>query len=194
LPETIRKALPAGNEVPPAALSPVTGADVPKEITEVTLSQVWTQVLSMVGTMLGSDLRKASEVAIIGPNTLAIRFHPRYTQQREFCGNPERISRIEETLKKWCGRAWIVRVEELAGSVPAPEGSANGSVPPGDAQARARRSAKEDVLERVPLIRRAVDVFGAAIQRVDDGFGTQTPGFSEQPERRMIEESAPGED
>jgi DNA polymerase-3 subunit gamma/tau len=194
LAETIRTALPAGSEAPPAALSPVAGVDVPREITEATLSQVWAQILSMVGTMLGADLRKASEVAIIGPNTLAIRFHPRYTQQREFCCNPERISRIEESLKKWCGRAWIVRVEELAGSLPAQEEPANGSIPPGDAQARARRSVKEDVMDRVPLVRRAVDVFGAAIQRVDDGFGTQTPGFSEQPERRMIEESAPGED
>jgi DNA polymerase-3 subunit gamma/tau len=192
--ETIRKALPAGNEAPPAALSPVQPADVPRELTEATLSQVWPQILSLVGAMLGSELSKAGEVAILGPNTLAIRFAPRYNQHRDFCGNPERISRVEDALKKWCGRAWIVRVEEQAGSETAPEPSANGNLPPGDAQTPARRTAREEVLERVPLVRRAVDVFGAAIQRVDEGFGTEVSGSREHPERRMIEESSPAEE
>jgi hypothetical protein len=63
------------------------------------------------------------------------------------------------------GKAWTVRVEADA-SAAQPVDETGGRPSPG----RARPGAKEEA-EKLPLIRRAVEVLGATIQRVDEGFG-----------------------
>jgi len=88
----------------------------------------------------------------------------------------------------------VIKVEALPGPAPgsssalpaesgagASEGNGkNGNSGPGDAQGRARRNPKEEVADRVPLIKRALDVFGATIKNVDEGFGAE-PSPSEAP-------------
>ena len=95
------------------------------------------------------------------------RFASAYTKAREFFEKPDRAAKVEETLRKLCGQPYTVRFEEDATAVVA-------DVPVGTS-ARPKVTAKEDA-ERVPLVRRAVEVLGASIQRVEDGFGDAEGG------------------
>ena len=69
---------------------------------------------------------------------------------------------IRQVLKRVTGKEWSVRVEQLAGVTagPAPPGVA---IPP-----RPEQRAKD--LLRLPLFRKAAEVLGAQLVRVDDGF------------------------
>ena len=136
-----------------------------------TLPAVWQQVLTSVGTLFANDLGKANLPAIFGPNSLVIRFGPDYDKEREYCQAPERLTKIEQALQKVTGRNWLVRVES---------GPASGNGTPGGAAPavsrpvespidRARRLREE--AEKMPLIRRAMEVLGAQVVRVEDGFG-----------------------
>lgn len=85
-------------------------------------------------------------------------------------------------MRKVTGRTMTMRLEMIApASGPMPTtlagAGANGrreEVRPergeGDGKPHPRRGAKEEA-EKVPLVRRALDVLGATIQRVDEGFG-----------------------
>jgi hypothetical protein len=76
---------------------------------------------------------------------------------------------VEEALRRATGRQWTVRVEgDPTATVPAPV-SPNGTTP-----TRPRRQPKDDA-EKLPLVKRAVEILGATITRVDDGFG-EPPG------------------
>jgi hypothetical protein len=108
---------------------------------------------------------------------------------------------VEEALKKVTGRPWVLRVEALpnrptstdsqAGVPGSPTLPTNGptpaaGVPPGETPARVRRNPKEDA-EKAPLVKRALEVLGAQIVRVDEGFGAP-PAAS--PDRAPAEEES----
>jgi DNA polymerase-3 subunit gamma/tau len=135
------------------------------ELTEVTLTALWAKALGMVGTIHARELERGGLPAIFAPNTLVLRFPAAYTQSREFCQEPERLGRIEEALRKITGQSWKLRLESIPGNGAALE---DPLVRP--SVVRPRRNEAEDA-EKVPLIRRAVEVMGARIVRVDDGFG-----------------------
>ncbi|MFO0926358.1 MAG: hypothetical protein U0736_04875 [Gemmataceae bacterium] len=128
----------------------------------------------LIGTMLAGEVNKAGVPAILGPNSLVFRFPAGYNQAAEFVQRPDRLARIEEALRRLTAKSWTIRVEVAPQSAtplePAERTPKVGS--------RARGNAREEA-EKVPLVRRAVEVLGAAVQRVDDGFG-EAP---EQPER-----------
>lgn len=150
------------NDEPPAAEEPP-----PSEVTPETWPRIWPKLVGLVGAMMSSELAKAGSPAISGPNSLVFRFSAAYNQAREFFQKPDRITKVEDALRRILGQPCTVRFEEdLTAAVPAPDEPVNGS--PG--AARQRTTAKEQA-EKVPLVRRAVEVLGASIQRVEDGFG-----------------------
>jgi DNA polymerase-3 subunit gamma/tau len=181
LPEMVKKkSLSPGAEAPSPALSPVAA-----NLTEATLPVLWPQILSVVGPLMGTEVGRAGLPAISGPNALVLRFPPAYNQAREFTQSPDRLARLEEAIRKLTGKPWVIQVEALPGNSPAPasaesgvglsEGTGkNGNSGSGDGQGRARRNPKEEVADRVPLIKRALDVLDATIRNVDEGFGTGT--------------------
>jgi DNA polymerase-3 subunit gamma/tau len=131
--------------------------------------------------MLASEVGKANFLAISGPNTLVLRFPAAYNQAKEYCQQPDRLARLEEAVRKLTGRPWSVRVEVAAEPAAGPgNGAANGA---GAARPRARRGAKEEA-EKLPLVRRALDVLGATITRVDEGFGTAADAGAAAPDAR----------
>ncbi|HKB42306.1 MAG TPA: DNA polymerase III subunit gamma/tau, partial [Gemmataceae bacterium] len=144
----------------------------PLALTAETLPEVWQRVLISVGPLFASQLNKSNFHAIFGPNTLVIRFPAGYDKEREHCQAPDRVRKVEETLQKVTGRAWTLRVE--AGGAPANGASAEASgQPPRETEnslTRARRQREE--AENEPLIRRAIEVLGAQLVRVDEGFNT----------------------
>jgi DNA polymerase-3 subunit gamma/tau len=124
-----------------------------------TLSQTWQRLLSQVGPMLASDLGRGMP-AISGPNTLAIRFPPRYNFLQEQCQAPERLAQVEGVLARLTGQVWKLRVE--AGSE---EASPIAGTPSPARPLRPRAQALP------PLLQRAEQVLGAQVVREDEGFG-----------------------
>jgi DNA polymerase-3 subunit gamma/tau len=168
------RALPPEGVKKKAPPTPANGAtpapEAVQDLNADSLPLVWEQILASVGGILAAELNKGGIPAISGPNTLVLHFPAAYNQAKAFCEAPDRVRRVEEAVRKLAGPAWGFRVEsgpaaaenEAAGS---PEGSPAPSAP------RPRRNLKEEA-EKVPLVRRAMDVLGATIQRVDDGFGS----------------------
>src|SRR5204862_3059410 len=151
----------------PIATAEQKPAETHLDLTPETTETVWRQVLTQVGPMLASELEKAEIPAIFGPNTLVIRFPAEYNLQREHCEEPARRTRIEEALRKLTGRAWNLRFESVNGA---------GTTRPVSAVENTERSQpryrrQRDEAEKEPLVKRALDVLGAQIVRMDDGFG-----------------------
>jgi DNA polymerase-3 subunit gamma/tau len=154
---------------------PAEAAHVPLniELTEATLPKVWEKVLGMIGAIHAREMSRGGVPAIFAPNTLVLRFPPAYTQSWEFCQEAERLGRLEEALRKVTGQAWKLRLESTPGNGAA---LADSTVPP--SVVRPRRNEAEDA-EKVPLIRRAIDIMGARVVRVDEGFGEDGSGKKE---------------
>ncbi len=135
------------------------------------LAQVWPQVLSSLPHLLASQLAKCGIPAIFGPNTLVFRFPVAYNSEREFCSVPERVVRLEADLGKITEQNWKVRVEaglkDAPGQQPAPVRTV--PVEAENGLAKVRRLREE--AETVPLIKRAIEVLGAQVVRVEEGFG-----------------------
>jgi DNA polymerase-3 subunit gamma/tau len=137
----------------------------PEDVTQETLPLVWERVLQEVGPMRGGQLRFASLPAILGPNSLAIRFPAGYSSAYDSCASESGIEVIQRALKRLTRKDWLVRVERVA----APAGAAS----PEDAPpARPEQRAKD--LLQLPLFKKAADVLGAQLVRVDDGFDPQS--------------------
>ena len=188
-PEGLKKKLTTSAENGVAAAAQV--------LTAETLPHIWPQILGAVGLMLANSLEKAQLPAISGPNTLVIRFPVAYNVEREYCQEPARVQRVEQTLQKITGRPWTVRVEsgpQTGNETPvlpavAPSREAENSL------ARARRQREE--VENEPLIKRAIEILGAEVKRVDEGFNTTAPtaapgqeSVPERPDRNGAEPEA----
>jgi DNA polymerase III subunit gamma/tau len=135
------------------------------ELTAVTLPALWAKTLGMVGTIHARELERGGVPAIFAPNTLVLRFPATYNQSQEFCQESERLGRIEDALRKVTGQSWKLRLESIPGNGAVPR---EPPVPP--SAVRSRRNDAEEA-EKVPVIRRAVDIMGAQVVRVDEGFG-----------------------
>jgi DNA polymerase-3 subunit gamma/tau len=170
LPEAVKKKALTGEAADGVAASGPAAVEGPP-LNEATWPHFWPQIAANIGTMLGSELRKAGTPAITGPNSLVFRFPAGYNQAREYCESPEQLARVEEAIRKVTGNPWTVRVESDANRTgPGPGGEPVNGVP-----VRSKRGAKEEA-EKVPLVKRAVEMLGATIQRVDDDFGEPPSG------------------
>jgi DNA polymerase-3 subunit gamma/tau len=151
-------------------------------LTAETLPRVWQEILAQVGPMLAGDLGKIADVAISGPNTLVLHFPTEYNLQRDHCQEPASVARIEEIIKKVTGRAWKIRVDSARGAQP---GAAAVETPAGTGNGLSRtQRLRQEALQR-PLVKKAVDVMGAQILGMDEGFGETTapdPNGAEQTE------------
>jgi hypothetical protein len=152
-----------------------TAATLP--LSEESLPRVWQEVLAQAGPMLARELEKAGPPAIFGPNTLVLRFEPRYNAQREYCSEPTRVQRIEGLLRQITGHAGQLRIESVgSGAVAAsPEAAADATT----SQPRSRLK-RADVAHE-PLLKRAADVLGAQVVHREEGFGA-APGSADAQE------------
>jgi DNA polymerase-3 subunit gamma/tau len=132
-------------------------------LTSDSLPQVWPEILTQVGPILGKELERAGLPAISGPNHLVIRFSPDYNRQREYCADPTRVQRLQDALKRVTGQDWAVRFETAFGS--------NGHAEP--APTRSPNLAVTQQLAALdnPLVQRAIEVLDAKLMQMDDGFG-----------------------
>jgi DNA polymerase III subunit gamma/tau len=172
-----KKKSPSEEVTPPAA--------GPIPLTPETVGLVWLQVLAQVGPMLASELGKAGDVAISAPNTLVLRFPARYNLLREQCQEPGRVARVEDVLRRVTGQACTLRFE-IGGAEPAVS-PATAEEAPEASLSRSRRLRAEAMKQ--PLLKRAIDLMGADILRMDDGFGAVPPAQSPHVEAVEVEET-----
>ncbi|MBX9581610.1 MAG: DNA polymerase III subunit gamma/tau [Gemmataceae bacterium] len=150
-----------------AQQSDAANGDEPIPFTPEMLNLIWGQVGRIVGEkfpFLGNHLKFALSPAIFGPNTLVIRYLPRYNQPYEACASEANIQRLQDALRAVTGQPVAVRVELAAGpdAPPEPDRPAITAGPP----AAARRQQLLDL----PLIKKAREALGAQVTRIDDGF------------------------
>jgi DNA polymerase-3 subunit gamma/tau len=185
----------AGGNVAPASrvtLPPETskkkdgnGADTTSHPSRLTLTpeslpEIWPQIIEQAGMALGVHLRKAHFPAISGPNTLAITFGPSYNHSYERCQEPAQVTSLEGLLRKLTGQTWKVKLELTSAAVDPSASSAPGAEDTETSLARARRE-KEEAL-KAPLLKRAVDVLGAQVVQMEDGFKVEPPASELRPE------------
>jgi DNA polymerase III subunit gamma/tau len=157
--------------------------DATVALTEQTLPDVWSRVLGMLGGMFAAHLEKARERIIAPPNTLVLRFSASYNQDRDFCAEAARVTRVEEALKKVTGRPWNLRFETIPGDPAAEPAPASADNKP----SRSRRQREE--AEREPLVKRAIEKLEAQIVSVDEGFGALPGDGPERPAATDTEET-----
>lgn len=142
------------------SMSPVAEAP-PVDFSGENWATNWSRIQSIIGGMLAAQLSRAGTPAIIGPNTLVFRFPAGYNKERDACQRPDALARIEQGLLKASGQAWTVRIEMMA----EPNAVAETSLVP-----RIARRPVKDEAQSIPLVKRAMEVLGATITRVDEGF------------------------
>jgi hypothetical protein len=154
--EPSKKNFPAAaNGVKETSPSPATGPN------PADFGSVWEQVLQELGQIQRAQLQAAGIPAILGPNSLVIAFPADYSGAYDACASDAGQESIRRALRKVSGKDWLIRLELKA----APAGL-NGAAEP------ARPAPKErpkDLLE-LPMFKRAIEVLGAQLVKVDDGF------------------------
>jgi DNA polymerase-3 subunit gamma/tau len=154
-------------------------------LTEETLSVIWKGVMERIGPMQGALLAKAENVAISGPNTLVLRFPAGYNQPESQYLDPARVARIEELLRQITGQACSIRLETSRADGPTSSGPAAE-----DAETSITRSRRQRAeAARQPLVTRAMEMLGAQIVQMDEGFGAAPAIAPSRPETPEIEET-----
>jgi len=126
----------------------------------------WQQALATLGDSgdMAADLGKlATDIAISGPNTLAVVFPSQYTYQKSACERPDRKSRLEEAVSTAAGRA--VRLEFRVGSESSPKVVDKAAPPVSTLVQKAQRKRE---MERHPLVRQAIELFDADVEHVSE--------------------------
>jgi DNA polymerase-3 subunit gamma/tau len=161
----VKKKSPDVSDQPPA--------DEPVALTSDTLTRIWPEILTQVGPILARELEKAGFPAISGPNSLVLRFSSDYNRQCTFCGDPVRVQRVQEALRRLTGQEWTLVIESAYGR--------NGHRAPQQtelpvATLPAATPAGPDAL-RQPLVERVVELLGGKLMQMDEGFGSvpETP-------------------
>ncbi len=126
------------------------------------LPAVWGQVLDTVGMVRKEQLKMVGLPAIIGPNSLVVRFASDYSSAYESCATDATLEVLRKVLRKVTGKDVQVRVELAKPAAPpvTPARPADQPVPierPSD-------------LMRLPLFAKAAETLGAQLLKIDDGF------------------------
>jgi DNA polymerase-3 subunit gamma/tau len=150
------------------ALGEPAAVDGPVALSPDTIAQIWPEILTQVGPILARELEKAGLPAISGPNNLVLRFSSDYNRQCSYCGDPVRVQRVQEALRRLTGQDWTLVVESSYGRnghrAPPPTETPV-AVPP------APPVSGPDALGQ-PLVVGVVELLGGKLMHVDEGFGT----------------------
>ncbi len=160
-PEGVKKKFPT-----PA---PENGTSQNQPLTQANLPEIWAQTLRKLPGLLARSLEKGGLPAIIAPNNLVLRSSIDYNGAKEL---------VEATLKDLTGQKWALQVEDISDA-------ANLNSP---SVASPRRNAREEA-EKLPLVKRAIDVLGASLQRVDEGFGSLSSAGTNADDAPMEDDS-----
>jgi DNA polymerase-3 subunit gamma/tau len=159
-----------------AKKKPLTGTEEPPS-GDRPLPEIWDKLIEKLGPIRGNHLRQAGLPAILGPNSVAIRFPEAYNTAYEALASDSTRDVIRQYLHKLTGHEWIIRVEKTKDEAPKAVTSENVR-PPEPAGLRTK-----DLME-LPLFKAAAETLGAQIIKVDPGFhprATPAPGLELAP-------------
>ncbi|MEX0791801.1 MAG: DNA polymerase III subunit gamma/tau [Pirellulaceae bacterium] len=140
--------------------SDTTGPTV-QAITAENLPKVWDAALSELTGIVGDTARKATRVAISGPNRLVVEFSSSYNFGVEYLSRPQNQVQLEKALREQCGSD-IRLVFKLAEGGP--------SAPP--TMAASKEAVQREGLrlrqhaEQNPWVQQAMEIFGAEVTSV----------------------------
>jgi DNA polymerase-3 subunit gamma/tau len=127
-----------------------------QSLTNENAQAIWNQAVGSFGDLLG-EYASLARVASTVPNRLVASFPQKYNFGKAFCERPEQLSRLERTLAEIVGSTVKVDFVLLADSLE------QRPAPPRAALGRQRMAEKAEH----PLVRRATELFGGAIVRVE---------------------------
>jgi DNA polymerase-3 subunit gamma/tau len=126
--------------------------------------EIWTQVAAKTPGLVGEHARHFANAAIRAPNHLVIGFAEEYTFSKSICDTPEQRGKFERVLAELTGQR--VRLEfEALNNQESPQGEAPA------ARAKSVMQRRAEVAEH-PMVRRAMELFGAFPERVEEPGGT----------------------
>jgi DNA polymerase III subunit gamma/tau len=128
---------------------------------------VWQQAIAALedsGDIAADLVKLASNVAISGPNALAVAFPAQYTYQKSACERLDRKARLEEAVSAAAGRTIRLefRIDENATASRPVERTA----PPVSTLVQKAQRKREK--ERHPLVRQAMELFEADVEHVTE--------------------------
>ncbi|MFO1021916.1 MAG: DNA polymerase III subunit gamma/tau [Planctomycetales bacterium] len=150
---------PAGLEPQPAA--PAIAEMNPRlELTADSATEVWSQVLEKIPGLLRDHARKASSVAISGPNQLVVNFPKGYDIQRNACEQGQ--SRLEPLIQQVTGKPvkFLFRTVDVS---PA-EKTALSETPAEPTEKKRSAAARKGEIPSDPLVQKALELFGGIVR------------------------------
>ena len=158
------KKAPAGDQATPPEAPANTGT--PAGAGPRPAQEVWPEVITSLGPMLGSRAASAS-LKVRGPGAVSLVFPASAKTSFDYLqGAPARLAKITEVLSQLSGSTHAVSMELEDGPAPKPEQS---KLDEPKMNPMARRMAK-DRAEQIPLIQRAIEVLKATIIQADEDF------------------------
>jgi DNA polymerase-3 subunit gamma/tau len=141
--------------------------DQPRQETvldEDNAASFWDQVVVKVGGIAADSARNYSRIAISAPNTLVVHLKPGYTFAKAICQRPDQLAQFQRALADLTGKAMGIQfaVDEAPAATP----------PPAAVRAATGHQSRMEVAEH-PLVRRAGELFGAQVVRVDEPAGAK---------------------
>jgi len=139
--------------------SGVNGAAKPQAVLgDENAHAIWNEAVGSFGDLLGEYASLASRIASTVPNRLVVSFPQKYNFGKAFCERPEQLARLERALAEIAGstvKIDFVLLQDSPEQRPAPQRGVLG---------RQRMAEKAEH----PLVRRATELFGGAIVRVEE--------------------------
>jgi DNA polymerase-3 subunit gamma/tau len=119
---------------------------------------IWEQSLAQIAGMTAVHARRATAVAISGPNRLAISFPASYTSSRSYCQRPAQRQEIEAALAAVVGETVRVEFREASEASAPPTESSATQIP----QAQLKKQVATH-----PLVKAAIELFDGTVVAVE---------------------------
>ncbi|MAV35415.1 MAG: hypothetical protein CMJ59_08140 [Planctomycetaceae bacterium] len=146
--------------------APPTEPDGEIDVHSGNVDEIWQQVLGQLEDLTSDFARFYDRVSISAPNRLVVSFQAGYSFKKESCERADRKSKIETTLSKIVGRPMLVDLAVLPEEV---RDSAN-------RQPKKTRRQRMRETESNPLVSRALEVFEAEVQRIEEPANKDASG------------------
>jgi len=153
---------------PPASVdSPSSATDLPpipkRELTSSSADAVWKQAIGLLSgsSMITAKARQYDSVAISAPNRLEVTFKETYNLCKAFCERSDQLKKIEQALEEVTGARIRVDFALSRDDTPVAAKPVARQAEP-DSQMKRMVEAEDE-----PIVRKAKELFGARVTRVE---------------------------
>lgn len=123
--------------------------------------EILSQIICRLEDMLKDSVKRASGVAILGPNRLDLQFPARYSFHKQYCERLDELKRLEQLAEQVTGQPVRVTCSLVeTGDANPPERS------PGTGQGKAEASRKMPDFRNDEFVQQALAVFGGSVERI----------------------------